>query len=189
MPVRISRPSFRVGILTRFGPNAKAAWNKELSKIEVSGGTDAQTTTFYTALYHTMIQPNVFNDVDGRYLGLDRKVHQLPGYAAVPLDLRRSSASPESGNTSRGYAADVDGGGRRRRSPKKIAESLPTGVADGGVRVPSNQYTVFSLWDTFRAAHPLYTIIDQKRTVDFINTFIRQYEQGGRLPVWELWGE
>ncbi|MGB4990625.1 MAG: GH92 family glycosyl hydrolase, partial [Pyrinomonadaceae bacterium] len=62
-------------------------------------------------------------------------------------------------------------------------------IADEGVRVPSEQYTVFSLWDTFRAAHPLYTIIDQKRTVDFINTFIRQYEQGGRLPVWELWGE
>ena len=52
----------------------------------------------------------------------------------------------------------------------------------------SDNYTVFSLWDTFRAAHPLYTIIDQKRTVDFINTFIRIYEQGGRLPVWELWG-
>lgn len=50
----------------------------------------------------------------------------------------------------------------------------------------SENYTVFSLWDTFRAAHPLYTIIDEKRTVDFINTFIRQYEQGGRLPVWEL---
>ena len=54
---------------------------------------------------------------------------------------------------------------------------------------PANHYTVFSLWDTFRATHPLYTIIDQKRTVDFINTFIRIYEQGGRLPVWELWGE
>ena len=50
----------------------------------------------------------------------------------------------------------------------------------------SDNYTIFSLWDTFRAAHPLYTIIDEKRTVDFINTFIRQYEQGGRLPVWEL---
>jgi putative alpha-1,2-mannosidase len=47
-------------------------------------------------------------------------------------------------------------------------------------------YTVFSLWDTFRAAHPLYTIIDQKRTLDFIKTFLAQYEQGGRLPVWEL---
>src|SRR5207248_10124550 len=52
----------------------------------------------------------------------------------------------------------------------------------------SDEYTVVSLWDTFRAAHPLYTIIDQKRTVDFINTFIRQYEQGGRLPVRELAG-
>src|SRR5688572_4576503 len=49
-----------------------------------------------------------------------------------------------------------------------------------------DNYTVFSLWDTFRAAHPLYTIIDQRRTRDFINTFLAQYEQGGRLPVWEL---
>lgn len=47
-------------------------------------------------------------------------------------------------------------------------------------------YTVFSLWDTHRGAHPLMTLIDQKRTADFINTFIKQYEQGGRIPVWEL---
>jgi predicted alpha-1,2-mannosidase len=111
--------------------DAKAAWNKELSKIEVSGGTSAQMTNFYTALYHTMIAPNIFQDVDGKYLGLDKKIH---------------AAAPDS------------------------------------------NYTVFSLWDTFRAAHPLYTIIDEKRTVDFINTFLRQYEQGGRLPVWELAG-
>jgi predicted alpha-1,2-mannosidase len=129
--------------------DAKAAWNKELSKIEVSGGTPDQTTNFYTALYHTMIHPNVFNDVDGRYKGHDGKIHVLsPGFS-------RPSAA--------------------ERPPK------------GGTL--SDQYTVFSLWDTFRAAHPLYTIIDQKRTVDFINTFIRIYEQGGRLPVWELWGE
>ena len=111
--------------------DAKATWNKELAQIEVSGGTDAQMTNFYTALYHTKIQPNVFQDVDGNYLGLDKKIHNV--------------------------AKDTN-------------------------------YTVFSLWDTFRAAHPLYTIVDQKRTVDFINTFIRQYEQGGRLPVWELAG-
>jgi len=133
--------------------DAKAAWNKELSKIEVSGGTPEQTTNFYTALYHTMIHPNIFNDVDGNYRGLDGKVHQLrvlsPGF-------------------SRPTAA--------KRPP------------EGGTQNAGDQYTVFSLWDTFRAAHPLYTIIDQKRTVDFINTFIRQYEQGGRLPVWELWG-
>ncbi len=84
---------------------------------------------FYTALYHTKIQPNIFQDVNGKYLGLDGKIH----------------------------AAEKD-----------------------------TNYTVFSLWDTFRAAHPLYTIIDEKRTIDFINTFIRQYEQGGKLPVWEL---
>jgi predicted alpha-1,2-mannosidase len=47
-------------------------------------------------------------------------------------------------------------------------------------------YTIFSLWDTFRAAHPLMTIIDQKRTLDFIKTFLAHYQQGGRLPVWEL---
>lgn len=130
--------------------DAKAAWNKELSKIEVSGGTDEQTTNFYTALYHTMIQPNVFSDVDGSYLGMDKKVHVLsPGFSRPVAGMK-----PPKGGTQNG-----------------------------------EHYTVFSLWDTFRAAHPLYTIIDQRRTVDFINTFIRQYEQGGRLPVWELWGE
>lgn len=136
--------------------DAKAAWNKELSKIEVSGGTDAQTTTFYTALYHTMIQPNIFNDVDGNYRGMDGKVHQLPGYES------------RKGEREKG----------RKGDPTTKDQRTKTG----------DQYTVFSLWDTFRAAHPLYTIIDQKRTVDFINTFIRQYEQGGRLPVWELAG-
>lgn len=65
---------------------------------------------------------------------------------------------------------------------------------DGRYRGRDNQihtathgyYTVFSLWDTFRAAHPLMTLIERKRTADFINTFIRQYEEGGKLPVWEL---
>ncbi|MBK7391924.1 MAG: GH92 family glycosyl hydrolase [Chloracidobacterium sp.] len=132
--------------------DAKAAWNKELSKIEVSGGTDAQTTNFYTALYHTMIQPNVFNDVDGGYRGLDGKTHSV-----------------QSGGVEEGRSRGAN---------------LKSEIANR----KSEHYTVFSLWDTFRAAHPLYTIIDQKRTVDFINTFIRQYEQGGRLPVWELWG-
>ncbi|MEQ1646043.1 MAG: glycoside hydrolase domain-containing protein, partial [Pyrinomonadaceae bacterium] len=141
--------------------DAKAAWNRELSKIDVSGGTPDQTTTFYTALYHTMIQPNIFNDVDGSYLGMDKKVHSLSQV--------------------------------RKLGPERTAPGAKSdrGVAPSGTKKdsPGDQYTVFSLWDTFRAAHPLYTIIDQKRTVDFINTFIRQYEQGGRLPVWELAGE
>ena len=109
--------------------DAAAAWNAELHKISVTGGTDAQLTNFYTALYHAMTAPNLFMDVDGRYRGRDFKTH---------------------------VAGDF------------------------------TNYTVFSLWDTFRAAHPLYTIIDQKHTRDFIKTFLVQYEQGGRLPVWEL---
>ncbi len=109
--------------------DAAAAWNRELSKITVTGGTDAQLTNFYTSLYHTMTAPNVFMDVDGQYRGHDFKIHKATDFT---------------------------------------------------------NYTVFSLWDTFRAAHPLYTIIDPKRTRDFIKTFLAQFEQGGRLPVWEL---
>jgi len=109
--------------------DAKNLWNKELSQIEVSGGSDAEMTNFYTALYHTKLQPNVFQDTDKGYLGVDKQAHTATDFT---------------------------------------------------------NYTVFSLWDTFRAAHPLYTIIDQKRTADFINTFLKQYEQGGRLPLWEL---
>lgn len=67
--------------------------------------------------------------------------------------------------------------------------------ADGQYRGRDNQvhtandftyYSVFSLWDTYRGAHPLYTIIDRARTLDYIKTFLTQYKQGGRLPVWEL---
>jgi hypothetical protein len=76
-----------------------------------------------------MMQPNIAEDLDGKYRGRDNQIH--------------------------------------------LADTF-------------DYYSVFSLWDTFRAAHPLYTLIDKKRTADFINTFIAQYEQGGRLPVWEL---
>ncbi len=108
---------------------AEKAWDKELSKIEIKSNDKDKLSIFYTALYHTMIQPNIVQDLDGKYMGRDFKVHESRGF---------------------------------------------------------DYYTVFSLWDTFRAAHPLYTLIQQKRTADFINTFITQYEQGGRLPVWEL---
>jgi predicted alpha-1,2-mannosidase len=111
--------------------NAKASWNKELSKIQVEGGTDQQKTVFYTALYHTMVNPNTYMDVDGSYRGRDLKIHKDNTFT---------------------------------------------------------NYTVFSLWDTYRACHPLMTIIDQKRTLDYIKTFLTQYDQGGLLPVWELAG-
>ncbi len=108
---------------------AIALWNKELSKIEVTSDDKDKLAIFYTALYHTMMQPNIAQDLDGKYRGRDNQIHTAEGF---------------------------------------------------------DYYTVFSLWDTFRAAHPLYTLIDKKRTSDYINTFIKQYEQGGRLPVWEL---
>nr|MBP8158351.1 GH92 family glycosyl hydrolase [Flavobacterium sp.] len=108
---------------------AIALWNKELSKIEVTSNDKDKLTIFYTALYHTMMQPNIAQDIDGKYRGRDNQIHTAEGF---------------------------------------------------------DYYTVFSLWDTFRGAHPLYTLIDKKRTSDYINTFIKQYEQGGRLPVWEL---
>jgi hypothetical protein len=72
------------------------------------------------------------------------------------------------------------------RASENTDKTPATDSALTNVRASDN-YTIFSLWDTFRATHPLYTIIDEKRTVDFINTFIRHYEQGGKLPVWELW--
>lgn len=104
-------------------------WNTELSRVAVSGGSPADRTNFYTALYHTLIHPNRLSDVDGHYRGRDGSVHH----------------------------------------------------ADHGY------YTVFSLWDTFRALHPWHTLMHRERTEDFVKTFLLQYKQGGRLPMWELW--
>lgn len=115
----------------KYRSDAEAAWNKELSKIEVSGGSKDKTVIFYTSLYHCMIHPSLYMDVDGQYRGTDNKVH--------------------------------------------VARNF-------------NYYTVFSLWDTFRALHPLLSLIDRQRTNDFINTFLSQYADGRRLPVWELAG-
>ena len=109
--------------------DADRVWSRELNRIQVQGGTESQRKTFYTALYHAMLTPNVFMDVDGQFRGTDLKIHQARGFT---------------------------------------------------------NYTVFSLWDTFRAEHPLFALIDQKRDRDFIKTFLAQYEYGGRLPVWEL---
>lgn len=109
--------------------DAEQLWDKQLSKIEITESDKDKLAIFYTALYHTMVQPNIAQDIDGKYRGRDNKVHNGEGF---------------------------------------------------------DYYSVFSLWDTFRAANPLYTLIEKKRTADFINTFLKQYEQGGRLPVWEL---
>ncbi len=108
---------------------AGQAWERALSRIVVEGGTEEQRTVFYTSLYHALICPNLFTDVDGRYRGMDMNIHKAEGYT---------------------------------------------------------HYTVFSLWDTYRALHPLFTIIERERTADLIKTLINNYRQGGRLPVWEL---
>jgi predicted alpha-1,2-mannosidase len=110
---------------------ARAAWDRALGAVQIEGGTRAQRTTFYTALYHAFLAPNLFQDVDGRYRGMDGRVHRAEGYT---------------------------------------------------------RHSVFSLWDTFRATHPLYTILQRARTRDFVRTFLEMYRESGRLPVWELAG-
>ncbi len=108
---------------------AEELWKKQLNHIEISGGTDDQRKIFYTALYHSAISPNIASDVDGRYRGMDQKIHQDPAYT---------------------------------------------------------NHTVFSLWDTFRAQHPLYTIIDPGRDQAWIRSLLRKYDEGGILPMWDL---
>ena len=58
-------------------------------------------------------------------------------------------------------------------------------------KVANNEthYTTFSLWDTFRASHPLYTLLEPERVTDFVKSMIRQYEYYGYLPIWQLWGQ
>ncbi|ROS81293.1 glycoside hydrolase family 92 protein [Muribaculaceae bacterium Isolate-042 (Harlan)] len=110
---------------------AKDKWNSYLATIDITAdNTDKEI--FYTAMYHAAIAPGLFMDVDGRYLGMDRKIHQ--GDTAKPV------------------------------------------------------YTIFSLWDTHRALHPLLTIIDPQLNNEFINSLLLKYDEGGLLPMWELAG-
>jgi predicted alpha-1,2-mannosidase len=107
---------------------AQDYWEQQLEKIVVESPNEDYKTNFYTSLYHSMLAPNRYQDVDGRYRGMDLDIHH----------------------------ADFD------------------------------YYTVFSLWDTYRAAHPLYTIIEEERTNHFINTFLAKYDEGGIMPIWDL---
>ncbi len=110
---------------------AQEKWNKELAKIKVETPNETDKRIFYTALYHTMIAPSLFNDANGDYRGSDHEVHPNPGYET---------------------------------------------------------YTTFSLWDTYRAAHPLFTIVQPERVNDFVNSMLAIYQQQGKLPVWHLMG-
>ncbi|MBS0011094.1 MAG: GH92 family glycosyl hydrolase [Bacteroidales bacterium] len=108
---------------------ASEEWNRELSIIDASASDSETLTVFYTALYHSMIAPNTYIDLDGRYRGADGKIHHTDKFT---------------------------------------------------------NYTVFSLWDTFRAAHPLFTITQPGRVPDMINAMLNIYLQQGKLPVWSL---
>lgn len=108
---------------------AETVWEKQLNKIDIKHADRDQSINFYTAMYHAMLAPNLYQDTDGRYRGMDLKIHQTKAF---------------------------------------------------------DYYTVFSLWDTYRATHPLFTLIEQDRTNDFINTFIAKHEEGGILPIWDL---
>ena len=110
--------------------DADRKWEEQLQKMHISGGTPAEQSVFYTAMYHTMIAPSVFCDVDGRYRGADGQVYQ------------------------------------------------------GGF----TNYTTFSLWDTYRAAHPLMTLIHPERQKDIAQTMLHICDQQGKLPVWHLMG-
>ena len=107
---------------------AQAAWEKELSKIKINATANTKKV-FYTAMYHTMIAPSVFNDVNGEYFGSDKKIHRKTAFT---------------------------------------------------------NFTTFSLWDTYRALHPLFTIIHPEKMNDIIKTMLHIYKEQGKLPVWHL---
>lgn len=115
-----------------YAAQADKAWDDVLGRIEAEGNQQ-DMEKFYTALYHTMIQPNTISDADGSYTATDYSTRRMP-----------------EGRT---------------------------------------YYTTFSLWDTFRAAHPLYTIIAPERNADFVNSMLTHFDSYGYLPIWSLWGQ
>ena len=110
---------------------ADAAWNAQLAKVKITTQDEVARRIFYTGLYHTMVAPSEFCDVNGDYRGADGAVHRNPGHTT---------------------------------------------------------YTTFSLWDTYRAAMPLMTILHPDRMPDIVNTMLAIADEQGRLPVWHLWG-
>jgi putative alpha-1,2-mannosidase len=133
---------------------AKDAWNSELSKIAVETLDQGEMTNFYTALYHTLLTPTVYMDVDGKYKGLDQNVHQaMPTAGSLRKPAREQRRNiQQAGNNSTGFT----------------------------------NYTTFSLWDTYRALHPLLNIIQPARNRDMVRSMLAHYDQSVHkmLPVW-----
>ena len=110
---------------------AENKWNQELSKINIKTEDLKRKRVFYTAMYHTMIAPNLYQDVNGEYRGTDKVVYKDTTFT---------------------------------------------------------NYTLFSLWDTYRAAHPLYTITHPERVSDMVNSMLKIFDHQGKLPIWHLRG-
>lgn len=113
----------------QYRADARALWNKELSKVEVETINREDKETFYTALYHTFLGPITYMDVDGRYKGLDQNIHAAEGFT---------------------------------------------------------NYTIFSLWDTYRALHPWFNIVQQERNRDMVYSMLAHFDQSAHnmLPIW-----
>ncbi|WP_312396537.1 GH92 family glycosyl hydrolase [Chryseobacterium sp.] len=107
---------------------AQEDWNKELNKIVIKG-SETEKTNFYTAMYHTFINPTTYTDVNGEYKGLDQNIHKAEGFT---------------------------------------------------------NYTTFSIWDTYRALHPFFNIIQPKRNGDMVKSMMAHYDQFSMkmLPIW-----
>ncbi|AWB01158.1 TPA: GH92 family glycosyl hydrolase [Vibrio parahaemolyticus] len=121
-------PSFD---LAKVKEDAEYAWAEKLAKIKVEGGTDAEKTNFYTGMYHMMIAPIEFYDVDGQYVDMLGTVRTL-----------------KDGDTP--------------------------------------NYSIYSTWDTFRAVHPMWTIIDPDQATLYVKDLIRKSnDEFGLLPKWE----
>lgn len=113
----------------RYREDARRLWNEQLSRLEAESDNTTDLRKFYTALYHTLLAPTIASDVDGAYLGSDRRIHHTVGI----------------------------------------------------------HYSTFSLWDTFRASHPLFTLICPERVGDMAQSLIDFGTQHDRLPVWSMW--
>lgn len=107
----------------------QAKWEKELQRIRVETINGEDKKVFYTSLYHTMLSPIIYEDVDGKYLGLDQNIHESKGFT---------------------------------------------------------NYTIFSLWDTYRALHPLFNLIQPKRNNDIVHSMLAHHDQSVHhaLPIW-----
>lgn len=142
---------------------AADVWEKALSVIDIEG-SDEVKRCFYTALYHSLTQPNVISDVDGRYIATDYTEQTLP----QPLPTGRGENSTSS----------------ERLSIDKVTAPLHHREGQG-----VGLYSTFSIWDTYRAIHPLYNIICPDRNAAFIQSMLTHYDTYGYLPIWDIWGQ